>query len=249
MSGTFNRTHPLQPFTIVRPGLGGVVAPPEPAHTSTPFGPWCFLGTEIDTNLFGGTFTDTQTGFGGTALTGNRGGTVVNDTYGGTVTNVNSYTGAGITGYGGSFTDINAGLGGTDVDTNNYGGTANAGCFVTMQSVNITLGEFNDEVINLTVTNNSAPFDLTSGPGYTLKAFLKVSVGDLDSAGSTKTYVSTGGSPPIVVTNGPGGLATWTVPHADLQNATFTFWRLDVVTIGTLLNATAMYGTVSVKPL
>jgi len=181
-----------------------------------PFGPFCFSGSEVDANLYGGSFTDV---------------------------NPDSL---GVIGYGGTETETKL-YGGTEVDPNaGLGGTQNSGCISTMQAVNITLGEFNDETINLTVTNNGSPFDLTSGPGYTLNAYLKVAVGDLDSAGTTKKYSS---GVAITITNGPGGLATWIIPHADLQNTSYTFWRLDVVTVGTLLQATAMYGTVTMKSL
>jgi hypothetical protein len=183
---------------------------------SPPVAPFCFAGTEVDANLFGGTETDT-----------------------------NPYNGLGISGFGGTETDTNL-YGGTGTDINaGLGGTQNSGCFATMQAVNITLGEFNDETINLAITNNSVPFDLTQSGGYTLNVYLKVNVGDLDTAASTKKY-SSGGA--ISWISQAGGTAQLVIPHADLQNTNFTFWRCDVVS-SAALQATAMYGTVTMKSL
>jgi hypothetical protein len=110
-----------------------------------------------------------------------------------------------------------------------------------MQPVTLTLGEFNDEVIGLAITNNASAFNLT---GFGLTAYLKLHAGDLDSAGTTKSYsIGTG----IAIVSNPGGTANWTIPRADLQALTFTFWRVDV-TIGGLQN-TAMYGAVTVTAL
>ena len=111
-----------------------------------------------------------------------------------------------------------------------------------MQAVNITLGEFNDEVINLAITNNSSAFNLT---GYGLQALLKTAAGIPDTDPSTLVLSTANGG--IVVTNNAGGLAQLTIPHADLQNTNFAFWRVDVTISGT--QATAMYGTVTMRAL
>jgi hypothetical protein len=156
-----------------------------------------------------------------------------------------------ICGYGGTFTDTNAGLGGTETDGNNYGGTAYAGCFVDMQAVNITIGEFNDETIDLTITNNSSAFNLT---GYGLQVLLKTAAGVADTDPSTVILCTSGGSnytatTAITVTNAAEGLATLVIPHSELGSTAFTFWRCDVTVVASDDQATAMYGTVTVKPL
>lgn len=209
------------------------------------YGPFCFTGTEADTNLFGGaevdanlyggTATDAKAGYGGTATDTKAG-------YGGTETDTNPVGGAGVLGYGGTETDTNL-YGGTATDANaGLGGTQNSGCFATMQAVNITLGEFNDETINLTITNNGSAFNLT---GFGLQALLKTSAGIADTDPSTKTYTTAGGA--ITITSASGGLATLVIPHADLANTSFTFWRVDVTISGT--QATAIYGSVTMKAL
>jgi hypothetical protein len=111
-----------------------------------------------------------------------------------------------------------------------------------MQAVNITLGEFNDETIDLAITSNSAAFNLS---GYGLQVLLKVAAGYLDTDPTT-TLLTTGGGA-ITITSSSGGLATCVIPRADLQNTSYTFWRCDVTIGGT--QVTAMYGTVTMKSL
>jgi hypothetical protein len=110
------------------------------------------------------------------------------------------------------------------------------------QAVNITLNEFNDETINLAITNNSVAFNLT---GYGLQALLKTAPGISDTDPST-LLLSTGNGA-ITVTNNAGGLATLVIPHANLQNTNFAFWRVDITISGT--QATAMYGTIAMRAL
>lgn len=153
--------------------------------------------------------------------------------YGGSATDTNKY--------GGSITDSNL-YGGLITDTNLYGGS---GSPCTMQNVNITLGEYNDEVVNLAITNNGSAFNLT---GYNLQVLLKVNQGDSDTASTTKLYSSTGGSPAITITNAAGGLATLKIPRADISNTSFTFWRCDVLDASSDQN-TALYGAVTMTKL
>lgn len=141
--------------------------------------------------------------------------------------------------FGGTQTDSNE-YGGTATEANLLGGTEFSGC--TLQAVNITLGEFNDETIDLTITNNSAPFNLS---GYGLQALFKTAPGVLDSDPST-LILSTGNGA-ITITSNVNGTATLVIPNSDLQNTNFTFWRVDVTISGT--QATAMYGSVTIRAL
>lgn len=153
--------------------------------------------------------------------------------YGGSIADANKY--------GGMFTDAHL-YGGFLTDTNLYGGSV-APCI--MQNVNITLGEYNDEVVNLAITNNGSAFNLT---GFNLQVLLKVNQGDSDTASTTKLYSSSGGSPPITITNAAGGLATLKIPRADISNTSFTFWRCDVLD-GSGDQNTALYGSVTMTKL
>jgi hypothetical protein len=114
-----------------------------------------------------------------------------------------------------------------------------------MQAVNITLGEFNDETIDLAITSNGLAFNLASPSSYGLQVLLKTAAGIQDSDPSTLILTTGGGA--ITITNAAAGLATLVIPHADLESAVFTFWRCDLTLSGT--QATAMYGTVSIRQL
>jgi hypothetical protein len=169
-------------------------------------------------------------------------GGIVNDSnlFGGTQADANLFGGteADANLYGGTATDANL-YGGTAVDANLFGGT-DLGW--TMQPVNLTLAEFNDETLNVAITANSVAYNLT---GVTVQALFKVNAGDLDSAGTTLTLsTATSG---VTITNAAGGLATVTIPKSNLQNTNFTFWRLDVI-VGGLTN-TVFYGTVTITKL
>jgi Spherulation-specific family 4 len=192
----------------------------------TGFGPWCFTTTEQDANQFGGGWTHGN---------GYAGAWVDVNLYGGTENDANPYLGLGIFGYGGS------------ADAGNYNGTADCGCFITMEAVNITIGEFNDETIDLAITNSGSPFNLNS-PQYGLQVLLKTAAGVLDDDPSTVILTSDGENPAITIAAGGNGLATLVIPHAVLQSTVFTFWRCDVTTPSGL-QATAMYGVVTVKQL
>jgi hypothetical protein len=110
-----------------------------------------------------------------------------------------------------------------------------------MIAVALTLGEFDDTSVNLAfTTTGGGALDISTA---TIDVYLKTAAGILDSDASTKHYSSTGGSPAITITNGPGGLATCQIPAADIVSAGFTFWKA-VVTIGGKRN-TAMYGNVT----
>jgi hypothetical protein len=108
----------------------------------------------------------------------------------------------------------------------------------TMQNVPLTLAEFNDQTINLAITSLGSPFNLT---GVTLNMLLKTAAGTADNLATLLS--SAGGSPAIIVTNAASGLATVTIPSADLGALTYTFYRIDVVQSG--LKNTCMYGAVT----
>ena len=109
-----------------------------------------------------------------------------------------------------------------------------------MQTQGITLSEFNDESINLAITQNGSAFNLA---GVTVDMFFKANAGDSDSAGSTLKLSSGGGSPAITITNAAGGLATATLASSFLQSEPYNFYRVDVVVSG--LRSTCVYGAVS----
>jgi hypothetical protein len=127
----------------------------------------------------------------------------------------------------------------------NYGATlslANLSAVVTggtMQQASLTLSEFNDMTINIAVTNNGSPFNLT---GYSLNLLLKSQAGVPDS--SALTFSSTGGSPAITITSASAGLATAQLPNADLDAETYNFYRLDVVSTVGSLQQTTVYGSI-----
>ena len=210
------------------PPVAGYVTFPAAAVSAVaaPFGPWCFATTEQDANQFGGAWTHGNT-YGGLWVETNL--------YGGTESDANPYLGLGIFGYGGS---ANSGM---------YNGTADCGCFVTMEAVNITIGEFNDETIDLAITNSGSPFNLNS-PQYGLQVLLKTAAGVLDNDPSTVILTSDGENPAITIAAGSNGLATLVIPHDVLETTAFTFWRCDVTTPSGQ-QATAIYGLVSIKML
>lgn len=195
--------------------------------------PLALGGTEADENLYGGTVDFDL--FDGTAVA---------DRFDG-LADFDFIDGTGVT----TTTTIFAG---TANDENTYGGVPDFdfldGTQIgwTMQAQNITLGEFNDESIDVAITQNASAFNLT---GFSLRAYFKVAAGDLDSAGTTLTLSSVGGGAPITITNTAGGLATIVIAKVNLQNANFTFWRVDVVNTGTSLQNTAIYGTVTTRLL
>lgn len=102
----------------------------------------------------------------------------------------------------------------------------------------LTLSEFNDVTINIAVTNNGSPYNLT---GVTLNLLLKTKAGTPDA--NALTFSSAGGSPAITVTNAVGGLANAVIPNTDLEAETYNFYRLDVVASG--LTNTTLYGPIT----
>lgn len=167
--------------------------------------------------------------YGGTA-------TVVANTLGGTATVVST-------------------LGGTaTVKANTLGGTASVvntlgfDDFVesTMQEQDIVLTEYNDNTVTFQITDSGVAKNIT---GDTINAYFKKTRGDLDSAGTTKTYSSAGGSPAITVTNASTGMCSLSIPIADITSVSvWSFWRVDVVTATPQTNA-AIFGTVAITAL
>jgi hypothetical protein len=108
----------------------------------------------------------------------------------------------------------------------------------TMQTAPLNLNEFNDVSINIAVTNNGSPYNLT---GVTLNLLLKTKAGTADA--NALIFSSSGGSPAITVTNAASGLATALIPATDLSAETYFFYRLDVVASG--LTNTCLYGPIT----
>jgi hypothetical protein len=108
----------------------------------------------------------------------------------------------------------------------------------TMLTAPLNLNEFNDVTINIAVTENGSPYNLT---GVTLNLLLKTVAGTPDA--NALIFSSSGGSPAIVVTNASGGLATAVIPNTDLDAETYNFYRLDVVSGG--LTNTTLYGNIT----
>lgn len=112
----------------------------------------------------------------------------------------------------------------------------------TMQEVDITLAEFNDETLDLTLlTSGGGALNIT---GMELDMFLKSAAGTPDGS-ATKLSTITG---EIVITNPTGGLATVAIPASDLGSGNgYGFYRVDTVNGG--FRNTAIFGKVSVTPL
>jgi hypothetical protein len=112
----------------------------------------------------------------------------------------------------------------------------------TMQEVDITLAEFNDETLDLTLlTSGGGALNIT---GMELDMFLKSAAGTPD-ASATKLSTVTG---EIVITNPTGGLATVAIPASDLGAGNgYGFYRVDTVNGG--FRNTAIFGKVAVTPL
>lgn len=112
----------------------------------------------------------------------------------------------------------------------------------TMQEVDITLAEFNDETLDLTLlTSGGGALNIT---GFELDMFLKSAAGTPDGS-ATKLSTVTG---EIVITNPTGGLATVAIPASDLGSGNgYGFYRVDTVNGG--FRNTAIFGKVSVTPL
>jgi hypothetical protein len=109
----------------------------------------------------------------------------------------------------------------------------------TMQQASITLSEFNDQSISLAITQNGVAVNLT---GQNLQMLLKTAAGTSDA--SALTLSSSGGSPAITITNAAQGLATVTIPSANLSTEQYNFYRVDVINAGGLKN-TCVYGSIN----
>lgn len=112
-----------------------------------------------------------------------------------------------------------------------------------MQTQNVTLGEFNDELVNVAIKDSGgSAVNLT---GKTLKAYLKTAAGVSDSDPSTIVLASGGA---INWVSQSGGTAQVTIAHADISDLSVGFWRVDVVD-GSGNQNTAIQGTVTITPL
>jgi hypothetical protein len=113
----------------------------------------------------------------------------------------------------------------------------------TMQEIDITLAEFNDETLDLTLT--AAGGGALNITGYEIDMFLKTVAGSPDGD-AVKLSTVTG---EITITNPTGGLATAAIPAVDLgATASYGFYRVDAVDTGGYRN-TAIFGKVSITPL
>jgi hypothetical protein len=172
-------------------------------------------------NLFGGSCA-VDVSFGGSVVVATLDGSITIPSYGGTATVVNDF--------GGNIVLAAPGLGGAAEEW-------------TMQEVDITFNEFNDMTCALTITKNSAAYNLT---GIELDMFLKTAAGVPDSDPSVVKLSTTTGE--ITITNAAGGLATAVVPDADNSGTTIAFYRVDAVD-GSGLRNTALFGKVTIIPL
>jgi hypothetical protein len=107
-----------------------------------------------------------------------------------------------------------------------------------MQTAPLNLLEFNDVTIDIAVTQNGSPYNLT---GVTVNLLFKTAAGTPDA--NALIFSSGGGSPAITVTNAAGGLAVAVIPNADLDNEVYFFYRLDVVAGG--LTNTCLSGPIT----
>jgi hypothetical protein len=226
---------------ITASGSGTLIATAT-VPSSTPRPPQALGGTV----LVEASFTDTTLG-----------GTVTGSTFAGTVTNTNAL---GI-GKGGTVTSVNAlgvGLGGTVTRTNSVGtgyggivtnpnasGVGFSGTVVgwSMIEQDIVLGQYNDETLNLAITSGGGVLNIT---GLTIEVYFKTNAAALDTdPGTVKLSTTTG---EVVITSGSGGLATVSIPSADLQLTTApTFWRCDIVNAGK--RNTVFFGSVKITDL
>jgi hypothetical protein len=114
----------------------------------------------------------------------------------------------------------------------------------SMQEVDITLGEFNDETLNVALTSSGVALNLT---GYTVEMYLKTGSGVADTDPSTLKLSSAAGSITIVSTT--DGTLNCSISRNNLQvGANYTFYRIDIVD-GSLRRNTALYGTVTIRKL
>src|SRR5260370_5699238 len=180
-------------------------------------------GTVTETNLLGGTVVKTSIVLAGTVVDGNvLGGTVVDgNALVGTVTNTKAFGGTAIV------IDV------ADTSLDRW----------TMIEVDITLAEFNDETLALTITSGGNPYNIT---GLTLEMYLKQSAGELDTDPNVVKLSTVTGE--ITITNGAGGLASVAIASANLAaSKTYGWYRVDIINAGK--RNTALFGKVGVTQL
>lgn len=107
--------------------------------------------------------------------------------------------------------------------------------------INLQLNERNDETINLVLfmPDGVTPYNLA---GAVVNFWIKPSAMSNDTDVDV-IKLSTGTSG-VIVTNAAGGLATATIPLADLQLPVARFYRVDVVAGGQ--TKTAIYGLLQI---
>ena len=118
-----------------------------------------------------------------------------------------------------------------------YAGTISGGVVGVQSDLQAVVG--NDAYFYLAITYNGAALNLT---GYTLKAYQKASRLTPDS--EAQVYTTSSG---LTVTNVAGGLVTWVIPHANLDNPTTLWYRVDVIDSSNEV-FTCLYGNLQVLP-
>lgn len=86
----------------------------------------------------------------------------------------------------------------------------------------LTFWERNDEVVNLTITRNSAVFDLT---GAVVEVYIKTSADQTDQDGALLSTDTAG----VTVTDAPNGAAVLEVPAAQNVTPGQRVFRVDVI--------------------
>lgn len=142
--------------------------------------------------------------------------------------------------YGGTAMEQNF-YGGTAAEQNFYGGSIIESC--TPQVLNLTLDEFNDEVLDVTILNNGQPFNLAN---YTINAIFKDVQGAPDSDPNNLILSNTNFAINVLQPTTLGQIVI-NIPHSQLQDTGSTFWRLDVVLNNQI--STVVYGSVSIQTL
>lgn len=205
-----------QLFRVTRPQ---VIRNPLPVIGPAVQTPICYSGTVTDQNLFHGSIV--RLPFSGSIVDGNVFGGMVVDSnaFAGTVVHVQVFGGGMVRQI------LDGGLVGW-----------------CMQEVDITLAEFNDESLTVTITSGGGPFNVT---GLTMEMYLKANAGDSDTAPSTVKLTT---PTDITIVDGPNGIVNVAIPNADLQPGDVVgFYRYDILQSGK--RHTALYGKVGVTQL
>lgn len=251
--GTGTAQSPPIPLTVtagLATGTGSAFTPTAPRTAGLATG----TGTAFDISVaarknvdFTGSTLSAANTLGGTLTIATLDGTltVAANTLGGTASVASNLLGGTVTiaTLGGTAAVTSDTLTGTlSVATNTLSGTAAED---KMQEVDIILNEFNDATVTFQILNNGTPYNIT---GMTVNALFKKTRGDLDSAGTTKTYSSGGGSPAITIVTPTTGSCTLAIPDGDITTGTvWSFYRIDVVS-GTV-TTTSIFGTVTITLL